>query len=318
MELVIKKKRAPRIYRALVAMASLSLLGTVIFLGSDRVGKYFNEGMQLAVARVLPTAFPFMVISSLACAMIDTDALPGTCAIFRRIFSVGGSGFPALLIGWLSGFPVGAKMTADIYRRGELSRSDAERLIAYSSNASPAFIVAVVGSGMLGSRASGVILLLSTCAATALSAKLHASKNAISDNSPENARQKYSFVDSVKSAAISSLYMCAFVTLFYIISKSLSDIISAPDSELLISLPLEVTGALINASESDLSPVVKMGISAFALGFGGLSVMAQTAAVIDGSGLSMRYYTPIKITVGAISALSAMALFYICSALGFL
>lgn len=304
----VNKRSVGNAARGICSVSVIALFTAAILLGTGRISGYFNEGLRLATERVLPTAFPFMVLSSLALAMIDTEAMPRLSRGFERIFSVGGAGFPALVVGSLAGFPIGAKMTADIYRGGDLTKDEAERLIAYSSAASPPFVLAAVGAGMLGDIALGAVLLTSVYLSTALSAQLFRSKRDFLNKSVENIRQKYDFVESVKSAATSSIYMTAFVTLFYILSKCLTDAVKFAPIGTALTLFLEVTGALATVSDSALLPIPKLGLCGFALGFGGLSVMAQTAAVIKGSGLTMRRYLPIKLAEGALCALIAMGL----------
>lgn len=308
MESVDKRTRWGSIPSAVFSIGVIAALSAVILFGSEKISLYFDEGLRLAAERVLPTAFPFMVLSSVAVAMIDTSAMPRLTRGFKRVFAVSGQGFPAMVVGWLAGFPIGAKMTADIYRSGALTRSEAERLIAYSGCASPPFVIAVLGVGMLGDAALGIILLLSVYLGAVLSAQLYRGNDEKTEIYAENTRQKYDFVDSVRSSAASSVYMLAFITLFYIVAKFARETIKFAPLGTAVTLILEITGALAHVTASGLSLPPTMALSSFALGFGGLSVMAQTAAVIKGSGLRMRYYLPIKLAHGILSALCAMAL----------
>ena len=89
-------------------------------------------------------------------------------------------------------------------------------------------------------------------------------------------------VESVRSACSGMLSVCAFVLFFYVLARPLS------------SLPFPLGPALVGATELfSLPPLLtadRFGfvLSAAASGWGGLSVLCQTAAVLEGSGLSPR------------------------------
>lgn len=299
------KSRAVRVTRGGMATALLIGFGAAVLLGAESIGKYFNEGIRLAVERVLPSAFPFMVLSSLVSAMIDPTSMPTVSRAFQRVFSVSGAGLGAFIIGSLAGFPVGAKLTSELYCDGLLSRSDAERLMAYSCSPSAPFAVAVVGGGMLGDKALGIILLLSVWIGNVLCAQLFRGKCGNISIRVEKTRQKPSFVEAVKSATSSSIYMAAFVSFFYIVSSAAKIGLRNRLIRSAFIMALEVSGAMLFISEEIGNLYLTMSFSALALGFGGLSVMAQVYAVTDGSGLRMRKYFYIKIFSALFSAILA-------------
>lgn len=303
--MVHRTKAARRAVRSLMTAAVLLGFGAAVVLGGESIGEYFREGVRLAVERVLPSTFPFMVLSSIAAALIDPTVMPRITRAFERIFSVSGAGLGAFIIGNLTGFPIGAKLTASLYKEGALSRSEAERLMAYSCNPSAAFTVAVVGGGMLGDNALGTILLLSVWLGGLVSAQLFREKCNNTYICDEKPRQKLDFIENVKSAALSSIYMIAFVTLFFIATSIIKKRVSSGIIRAAFIIALEVTGAVFFVSEEIKNIYIAMSLSALALGFGGLSVMAQVYAVTDGSGLRMRKYFYIKIFSALFSAILA-------------
>lgn len=308
-KVLVSKKRGFRCLAKLRAVLLIAAFAAIILLGSDRIGDYFWEGLELAATKVLPATFPFMILSSFACAIIDPSLFPVAGRIIGRIFSVGEAGFAPMLIGNLSGFPIGSRMTAELYLDGKLSKDESERLIAYSANPSPPFVIAAVGAAGLGDARLGVILLISVYIGTAISARFFSKGSTISKKCVDKSKEKYDFVSSVKGAASSSLYMLAFVTLFYILISAVRDTVVIAPLRALLILPLEVTGAVLYlCSESGYSLIPTMGLCGFALGFGGLSVMAQVGAVTKEAGLKMRRYFAIKLAEGLFSALCAITL----------
>ena len=67
----------------------------------------------------------------------------------------------ALLLGTISGYPVGARITADLRKNKLISKNEAERLVAFTNNSGPIFIAGAVATGMLMDAKLGSILL--TC-----------------------------------------------------------------------------------------------------------------------------------------------------------
>ena len=63
-------------------------------------------------------------------------------------------------MGIISGYPVGAKVVCNLYDNKICSKSEAERLIAFTSNSGPIFILGSVGISLLGNAQIGKILLI--------------------------------------------------------------------------------------------------------------------------------------------------------------
>lgn len=300
-----------RAWRGIISLLAISgVVVTALFLSRD-IGEFAAEGLKLAVERVLPTTLPFMVISGLAASLITPESLPRLSRLLALLFGVSEEGVSALIIGNLTGFPIGSKMTAELYSCGRLDKREAECLIAYSSNPSPPFVVATVGAGLLGDLELGVILLTSLMAGTLLSAQIFRGKYSKISKTVINARQKYSFVDSVRSAAEASVSMIAFITVFFSASKMSARLLGSTPLSVLVILLSEVTGAVSFVADlSAAGVVVQIGLCAFALGFGGVSVMLQSAAFSTSKGLRLGRYFLIKISEGVFSALVAMLLSY--------
>lgn len=307
-EIINKHTDKGKALRAAVSVGMILLLIGVAFFLSDSLGDYAREGMRLAVERVIPTTLPFMILSGMAVNLIDIDSLPILSRGFERAFGISHSAFGIFLIGNLTGFPIGAKMTADAYRSGRLDKESAERLLAYSDNPSFPFVIGVVGESLLGDIRLGVLLLASLGISTLLSAQLFRDKSRKMSYNRFIARQKYSFVESVKSAAASALTMTAFISFFFTLVGAVRDGIKNLAFRIALMLPLEITGALSEVcTESTLPLPLRVALAGFALGFGGISVMLQVSAFSSEAELSMRKYFIIKLCEGVIAAAVAGA-----------
>jgi sporulation integral membrane protein YlbJ len=135
---MMKQKRSIR------AVAALLLLAVLIF-DSARALAGAAEGVELCVRTVIPSLFPFFV-----CTMFLTEntgcgtfPLPGRILAGLRIPKAASC---VWIPAFLGGYPVGAKCIGDLYGRRQISRSDAQRLLAFCSNAGPSFIFGITAA----------------------------------------------------------------------------------------------------------------------------------------------------------------------------
>jgi len=130
--------------------------------------KYSNTAIASALKAVnlwldvvLPSIFPFLVASEI---LNQTGFIKSIGYFFepvmRPIFNLPGSASYPFVLGLVSGYPIGAKATAGIRRDKLISKSEAERLLAFCNNASPLFITGAVSTAMLKAPFLGPLLLI--------------------------------------------------------------------------------------------------------------------------------------------------------------
>lgn len=119
------------------------------------------SGLKLWSGAVIPALFPFFVSAEIMNSTGLTNAAGVLLEpVMRPIFNVPGCGSFPFLMGIISGYPVGAKITCDSRKAGNLTKIEAERLLAYTSNSGPLFIIGGVGTGMLLSPSLGIYLYI--------------------------------------------------------------------------------------------------------------------------------------------------------------
>ena len=143
--------------------AGFWLMSTFCFIlilrNSDAAVEYMGRGLTLCAKTVIPSLFPFMVISELLVSSGAGEALGRLFSrMMRRIFGISGAGASALFLGSMCGFPVGAKTAVSLYDRGVISRSECQHLFTFTCNPSSAFLITAVGVSLYDSRALGVTL----------------------------------------------------------------------------------------------------------------------------------------------------------------
>lgn len=80
--------------------------------------------------------------------------------LMRPIFRVPGTGAFVMAVGFISGNPMGAKLTARLREQNLITREEGERLIAFTSTASPLFIFGAVAVGFFENASLGLILAI--------------------------------------------------------------------------------------------------------------------------------------------------------------
>lgn len=119
-----------------------------------------TNGLTLWATCVVPSLFPFFVITNL---LSHTKVVSFTGKLLdklmRPLFNVPGVGGFAFVMGLISGYPVGAKVVSDFRENGLVTKDEGERLLAFTNNSGPLFILSSVGIGLFGDTKTGLLLL---------------------------------------------------------------------------------------------------------------------------------------------------------------
>ena len=154
-ENIKSKLSAGQVIFSLCALASLALA----FIFSEVLLESMKRGMKLCISSVIPSLFPFAVLSELT---VRSGAADGIARLFggafERLFGVRREGAIALILGIICGFPIGTRSALSLYERGSLSRDELERLLCFCNGPSPAFLIGGIGTSLFGSRELGILL----------------------------------------------------------------------------------------------------------------------------------------------------------------
>ena len=293
------------------AAACLALGGVLVLFLAEAgfVRAAAAEALSLCARSVIPALFPFLVVSSLLLSLGLGELLsPMLAGLLEPLFRVDGVGSSALLLGLVGGYPIGAKTAADLYRGGRLSRPEAERLLAFCNNSNPVFLISVLGVGVFGSVRAGVwlwLIHLLSALLTGLLFRNHggpARRQAGGTAAFQAVSLSAAFVAAVRESLSGMLSVCAFVTFFYVLARPLA------------SLGGWLGPVLVGLTELfSLTPLLRPDRFGFILasamaGWGGLSVLCQTAAVLEGSGLRLQSCAAGKAVQGLLAGLLAALL----------
>ena len=294
-----------------------------------------RDGLTLCYNVIIPSLFPYFVLSSLVVELGLAGYLGRLLEpVMRPLFNVSGACASAFALGFIGGYPVGAKTAISLYEKGMCSKTEAERLLAFCNNSGPAFILGVVGAGVFGSSKVGLLLYLahglaSVCIGVVFRFyKAGGARKGERRAAPQFHAERFTtaFTGSIKNSFFSTLNICAFVVFFTVVikllflsgvlpgvAKALGVLLSPLGfseewAERLLTGFLEISSGVWTLSGSG-ALAGRLSMAAFMLGWAGVSVHCQVLSFIGGSGLSVRTYILGKLMHGGLSALFVAGLF---------
>ncbi len=290
----------------------LVLCGVLVWFLADaaRVRAAAAAALALCAKSVIPALFPFLAVSGLLLSLgFGEWVSPRLAGLMTPLFRLPGHAGSALLLGLVGGYPIGARTAGDLYRAHLLTEDEAVRLLAFCNNSNPVFLISVLGSGVFGSTRTGVWLWLIHVLSALLTGLCFRGRGTPARRRvpPVLPRQDSgslagAFVSAVRNAAWGMVSICAFVTLFSVLANPLTAL-EAPWAAALVGF-LELFSLTPLLTPDRLGFVLAAGLS----GWGGLSVLCQTAAVLEDTGLPLRTCLLGKAVQGLLSAALAAAL----------
>lgn len=284
----------------LAVWGCLAALG-LLLARSAEAAQAVRDGLALCAGSVIPALFPFLAVSGLLTAL-DTGASPALGPL-ARLLGCSRAGARAFLLGLTGSYPVGARTVAQLYRRGGISRREACRLLLFSNNCGPAFILGVAGLGCFGSLRAGVLLWgvhILAALVIALALPRRAAEPPERPGSvPPRPPLVPALIAAVRDAAGTMVYICGFVVFFLVLLRVMGRVTGL--SHPVLSGAVELTQGILALPHTRRGFVWAAGL----LGWGGLSVHGQSAAVLSGTDLPMGPYLAAKAAHAAVSVLLA-------------
>lgn len=293
------------------------ILFILMLLFPQSVFEGASSGILLWFNIVLPTLLPFIIISNL---LIHTRAIDWIAKIASplmcRLFRVSPYGAFAILTGFLCGYPMGSKVTADLLRNDYLSLDEGRYLLSFCNNTSPMFIISYVIWQNLNvpelTLPFLIILMLSPVLCSFLFRRYY---HLPVSYGYHNSQKNTSGTTNSSDALMDSCIMNGFETItkvggyIMLFSIFISFAELFPIRHTLITsvlLPsLEITTGIKMICASSLSSNIRMIGVLTLTAFGGWCSVAQTRSMIQGTGLSILPYIIEKLATALVTSLLA-------------
>jgi len=290
--------------------ACLILCGLLIWFLADaaRVRQAAMEGLLLCGQSVIPALFPFMAASTMLVSMGFGEWAAPRLADLMSLYRLPGPAGSALLLGLVGGYPIGARTAAELHKKGLLTRGEAQRLLGFCNNSNPVFLISVLGGGVFGSPRTGVYLWLIHVLSALLTGFFFrgsgkpVGRQKLPRYTPcQEASLPAAFVTGIRSACGNMTAVCGFVIFFYVLASPLSRLGGPPGAALVGLLELFSLTPLLTAD--------RLGfiLASVCAGWGGASILCQTAAVLEDSGLELRNCVTGKVIQGILAGALAAA-----------
>ncbi len=301
----------------------------VLFSSSNLLAA--QNGLNLWATSIIPSLFPFFVATELLSYTNIIDILGKFLNKFMKpLFNVRGEGAFAFIMGIISGYPVGAKIACNLRESNTCSKEECERLLAFTNNSGPLFIIGTVGIKMFGSSVIGFLLIIThilACISVGICFRFWKSNSTLKPlvgqkTSLTNNRVHLSNLGEVIGKSITSsiytvLNIGGFIVIFSVIIsilqhsnfvvllKPLCNFLHIP-SNLLESFILgivEITNGIFTISEIPLKQIsINIVLTAFLLGCGGISILLQVWSIVSKTDLSIKPYIIGKLLHGIFAA----------------
>lgn len=278
------------------------LFPDISFLGA-------RNGVLLWIKVVIPSLFPFLLVSTCLLHLNLISCLtPVISPFFCKIFGCSKNGCYPILIGLLSGYPMGAKACADLVKKGEITREEGQYLLGFVNNASPMFITSYLTCQCLQIPEYRYMFYFMILCSSYMVCLLY--RYFLSKSKKSTLQKNIVFCDEkISSFSVSRALDCSITDSFQTISKIGGYVILfSLLGQFALSLPkqlgifryfiiccLEITSAVNQIAISDFPIKLKIILALSTTALGGISGVFQTHSVIASSGLSLKKYCITKL-----------------------
>lgn len=285
------------------ALAVLYAFFLIMFV-KDVCAAVMNS-VKVCLEVMIPSLYAFMVVSGFIVSSGIYAVLSKPFGLVSRyVFRIPEEYFSVFLIGSVGGYPVGARLLADMTDEGKISKTDAEHMLSYCYLAGPAFICGIAGVKLFSSVRVGMMIFAAVIGANIIIGIVTGLGRKIPPKSRKNVRLDVSFdclLKSIYSGAKGMFSICAIIIFF-------SSIICILDKLGAINYAAEKVSKISGLSFTDSTAAVKsvmeisnisgltpnnyslIPLAAALLSFGGVCVLIQTAGFVGNKLSTKRFY----------------------------
>lgn len=268
-----------------------------------------QSGLLLWYTQVLPVLLPFLIISSI---IINKMHMPPVLT--------------TIVLGFLCGYPLGAKNIHDYYIQGYFSKNLAQKLLLISSHASPMFLIGYVCTVKLNNKVPVMMLLFSIYwppVVYGIFTFLTHLKRKNTQNDycniapfhPGTASCKCTLDSSIEHSLTLICKIGCYIMIYSILCNFLitfaREIHHNPYIQNFIPIAtglLEMTTGIANVCSAGYPHSLTIAFVTAIAAFGGFSSISQINSTIKGTNLSLVPYVPIKLLFAILSGITIMLL----------
>lgn len=276
-----------------------------------------RKGIEIWFHQILPALLPFTILSTILVKSELLKSFKGNANLISCLI--------VMSCGFVFGFPIGAKLSADFYKQKLLTKKQATLLSICTNNFSPVYVSGFALPLLFSSKdytfATYVLLyLIPVIIVTSYlifqtTKKLYTVESELHIKSPSQFRLDMPLMDSSIISGFESLIkICGYIVLFSIVTEIFTSIVTTfiiqpPRILTLLLGNLEIANGIQLLSDVNCKENIKYIMAIQLLSFGGFSGIAQTGSVLSDAGLSMHKYIIGKVALSLL--LTLLSVIYI-------
>lgn len=301
--------------KKILLCAVLLFFGAMLVIFPQRYLAACFDGLCLWAECVLPSLFPFMVITML---LIKLGAAQAASKPFKKIsarLKLPAAAFPLFFMSVFSGYPAGSRLVCEYCEQGVITENDAKKLAPLCSVCGPLFALGTVGVKAFGGNGAG-IKLFCACLISVVSTSLI---YCLLSKRPTEVQPQISLPESDGDALFSSFYggvtavtvAGGFICFFYTLSKVFADFNILKPLEFAFA-PLfgqavaaglcsgfcEATGGCFAVASA--GGFFALPAAGFLITFGGASILMQQLCYLNKCGVKSGYFIGFKFLQGVL------------------
>lgn len=300
---MMKRKEIFTEKNLIIVAAVFFAAAMVVFPAVTEAGT--KSAISIWLNSVVPVLLPFFIFADFIKQIIDIDRLP------YKVYP--------LTMAFLSGYPMGAKVTGDLVVSGALSREKGLHILSYSLVTGPAFILGA-GSAFLGNLQAAAIVALAHYAGALCNGMFWRCDERVKNKDiygltgtmreVVSGRYLESFTSAIlagfRAMAIILAWLMIFMICAYMSEEAgLLDFLPDEGWRSFVKGLFEMTMGISSLGMCNMNLGIKTVLTAFLISFGGLSVIGQSLSVAGGDWITPGRIVKIKLTHGLIAGILA-------------
>ena len=292
---MLSLQKGKQLYQKALSLVytGLALYLTILLLRYPALSlQYASTGLILWFRKMIPTLLPFMILSGIMISMNLTARFVRLLhPVLHFFYGTTPNGSYILLMGFLCGFPMGARIAGELRRKGLISRKEAESLLAFCNNIGPIYFLSFVVSTLSLKRPILPFLLMYGIPLVYGMVLMWVSRKKENFTEPPEAEKHApegplpAIVSSILSGLLGIGRLGGYMIFFNLLNILFVPFTHLPSFLLhLYQCLLEITSGIAGCGNAHPYLVLIL------LPFGGFSCIAQTYSMIRGADLSIRPY----------------------------
>ena len=321
MKLVIYLKNKNLFNKIIFCLFLLTLLLLLIF---QKQNLYISKDvLYLWFNTLIPSLFPFLVFTEVILNYNISYYFGKLFKFTTKLFNLPKEAASCIAIGFLCGYPNGAKEVVNLYNKNIIDINTTNKLLSFINNSNPIYILSSIGIAIFHDIYTGIILYISHILSSIIIGLCYSSHNIIPKNAQKVKKNKPKFkenfiivlTNSFLNAFKTLIYIFGFMIVFSLLSNIINNVLILlnvnSNIRAIICSFFELTSGINRIYKCIDDYFLKTVIISFLISFSSISVIFQIYIVcINIKEVSLKEIFTNKLLHGILSSIITILIFY--------